>query len=372
MKLVVISSSPFVRNEDGFHAYSPYIKEMEIWARHSDEIGFFSPIWEHDNGLLISKINFPVSKLFVAKEFNIKTFSQVVKALAYSFRNFYQIFRAMIWADHIHLRCPGNIGLMGCIAQIFFPGKPKTAKYAGNWDPNAIQPWSYKLQRWILANTFLTKNMQVLVYGEWEGQSKNIKSFFTASYSESDKMPVAVRNFNSGIAVLFVGTLSPGKQPLYAIRIIEALHKRGINITLSLYGHGIEKAAIEKYIQSHALEKIIFLKGNHPKEMLQTALMQSHFVILPSRSEGWPKAIAEGMFWGSVPIASKVSCVPNMLDGGKRGVLLDMVFERDFDRIFSVINNPNEYREMFENGIKWSRTYTTDLFENEIKKLLQP
>ena len=38
-------------------------------------------------------------------------------------------------ADHIHLRCPGNIGLLGCFSSNFISKKIKTAKYAGNWDP---------------------------------------------------------------------------------------------------------------------------------------------------------------------------------------------------------------------------------------------
>ena len=33
--------------------------------------------------------------------------------------------------------------------------------------------------------------MQVLVYGEWEGSSKNIKPFFTATYSEMKKEAAA-------------------------------------------------------------------------------------------------------------------------------------------------------------------------------------
>jgi hypothetical protein len=78
MKLVVISSSPLVEKDGAYSAYSPYIKEMEIWARHSDKIAFFSPIWKSDNGLLISKVNFPVTQLFVAKEFNIKSFSEII------------------------------------------------------------------------------------------------------------------------------------------------------------------------------------------------------------------------------------------------------------------------------------------------------
>jgi hypothetical protein len=49
--------------------------------------------------------------------------------------------------------------------------------------PNLKKPWSYQLQQWILSNTFLTRNMKVLVYGVWDGQSQNIYPF-TASYSE--------------------------------------------------------------------------------------------------------------------------------------------------------------------------------------------
>ena len=52
-------------------------------------------------------------------------------------------------------------------------------------------------------------------------------------------------------------------------------------------------------------------------------------MILPSKSEGWPKAIAEGMFFGCIPIATPVSCVPWMLADGSRGIL---VSEKKFDR----------------------------------------
>jgi glycosyltransferase involved in cell wall biosynthesis len=260
---------------------------------------------------------------------------------------------------------------MGCIAQVFFPWKPKTAKYAGNWDPNASQPWTYKLQRWILSNTLLTKNMQVLVYGEWESQSKNVKPFFTASYTEADKTPIAPRKLDAPISVVFVGTLSPGKRPMYAVGLIEALSKKAIDITLTLYGHGKELESLQQYISDNNLQKIILLKGNQPQQVIRQAYTESHFVILPSRSEGWPKVIAEGMFWGCVPIASRVSCLANMLDDGDRGLLLKMDFDHDTDLLFNTINDPQGYAEKAMKSIEWSRKYTLDLFESEIKSLLK-
>jgi len=372
MKLIVISSSPFVAKSEGYEAYSPYIREMEIWARHADAIGFCCPVWKSDRGTLVGPIAFPIARLFEAQDFNITTFGAMIQAIGNSFHNFRQLFAAMCWADHIHLRCPGNLGLMGCIVQIFFPRKPKTAKYAGNWAPKAKQPWSYKLQRWILSNTFLTRNMQVLVYGEWPAQTKNIKPFFTATYREADKRPVQVRPLQGTLQAMFVGTLSPGKRPLYAVQLVAALRERGIDMQLSLYGHGVEKQMLENYIGQNKLEKNIFLKGNQPRETVQEAFTQSHFVMLPSQSEGWPKVVAEGMFWGCLPVASRVSCVSSMLNQGNRGVLLDMDFEKDASQLETLIKNPAAYVDKVEKSIAWSRQYTMDVFENEIKMLLQP
>lgn len=370
MKLAIISSSPFIKKNDEYFAYSPYAKELEIWARYSDQVAVTCPIWESENGLLVYKIPFN-AVIHNLKGFNIKSFKNFLKAFQYSFLNFYLIYKSMVWADHIHLRCPGNIGLMACIVQIFFPKKSKTVKYAGNWDSNAKQPWSYKLQKWILSTTFLTKNMQVLVYGEWENSSKNIRPFFTATYKEIDMIDTPPRDLNGLISFLFVGTLTRGKQPLYAIQLIESIKTKGYQVELLIYGNGIEKVLLENYIIKNKLESYVFLMGNGDAEQIKKEYQENHFVILPSKSEGWPKVIAEGMFWGCLPIATKVSCVPNMLDNGNRGLLLTMNIKDDVALIETIINKPKDYYSKAILAMNWSRNYTVDLFENEIKKILQ-
>jgi glycosyltransferase involved in cell wall biosynthesis len=260
--------------------------------------------------------------------------------------------------------------LLGCIVQILFPYKQKSAKYAGNWDPKSKQPWTYRLQKWILNNTFLTKNIKVLVYGEWEGSSKNIKSFFTATYGEADKMSMKVLNLKGKINFVFVGTLVFGKNPLYAIQLVERLFKKGYNVSLDLYGEGIEQKALEHYIVCNKLEKIIILRSNQIQETVKKAYQDSHFVVLPSNSEGWPKAIAEGMFWGCVPIATAISCVPFMLDYGTRGILIEMNLEKDIQLLESVLNNETNFNFKREKALAWSQKYTLDVFEAEIEILL--
>jgi glycosyltransferase involved in cell wall biosynthesis len=103
--------------------------------------------------------------------------------------------------------------------------------------------------------------MQVLVYGEWEGSSSNIKSFFTATYTESDKLPLMNKALKSRINFVFLGTLVRGKNPLYALQLVEALSKKGYDVRLSLYGDGTERTRLEHYNIANQLETIIELKA---------------------------------------------------------------------------------------------------------------
>lgn len=375
MKLVVISSAPIVQKDGKNQLYAPYEKEMQLWAKHTNSIQFCCPVWNEDKKLLIAPISFEIAPTIELEEFDITSFFNILQAIPKALIDLYRIFKAMKKADHIHLRCPGNISLLALIVQIFFPKKIKTAKYAGNWDPKAKQPLTYKLQRWILSNTFLTKNMQVLVYGDWENQTKNIKPFFTATYDEIDvkhsKYNIQRSKFTAPYRFLFVGTLSKGKQPLYAVQLVEELYKRGEKVVLDLYGEGVLRTEIEHYISQNNLSELIKLKGNQPKETILEAYQTSHFLILPSKSEGWPKVIAEAMFWGCVPIASPVSCVTYMMGNGSRGIILREKLCEDANQITEVINNQVLYQKMVSEGQSWSQQFTTNMFETEISKLLK-
>jgi glycosyltransferase involved in cell wall biosynthesis len=371
MKLLIVSTAPFIFKEEKCFAYSPYVTELVIWNKYADTITFCCPVWESERGLLVSKLPFEIHKHFKLVEFNLNSVINIAKTFFSVFYNIFILLKAMRQADHIHLRCPGNIGLLGCLIQILFPRKPKTAKYAGNWDPKAKQPWSYRLQKWILSNPFLTRNIQVLVYGEWEGSTKNIKSFFTATYSEKEKLPLQSLDLKGNISFVFVGTLVQGKNPLYAIQLIETMLNKGCQVSLDLYGEGILRSPLEAYIQSRKLESAIKLRGNHTPEVIKEAYQKSHFVLLPSKSEGWPKAVAEGMFWGCVPISTSVSCVPYMLGHGERGLLLQMDLEQDVQQIALLLQDQMAFQDKREAALHWSRQYTTDVFEQEIKRIVK-
>jgi len=370
MIFCIITHVIHTKKDNQFFAYLPYINEMNIWLKFVDEVLVVAPKEDFELNPIHTSYQHKKVKFIEINKFNTLSFLRILQSFLTVPINCWRIFKAMQKADHIHLRCPGNIGLLGCFVQILFPNKKKTAKYAGNWEANSKQPLSYKLQKWILSSTFLTKNIQVLVYGEWKNQTKNIKSFFTATYNEKDIAEVQPRILNDNIKFLFVGTLTSGKQPFYALQIVEKLIKNGVNATLSFYGEGTEKEILSKYILHANLQEFISIKGISTKEDLKTIYQNSHFLILPSKSEGWPKVVAEAMFWACVPIATKVSCIPTMLDYGNRGFLLSENLADDVNQIQELCTNQKAYQLKATLAKNWSREFTTDKFEAEIKNLV--
>ena len=370
MTFCIITHVNHYQEQNNYFAYAPYVREMNIWLHYVDEVIIVAPLEKKEKTAIDLAYSHSKIKFKRVAEFNITGINQLLKTVLSLPNLIYTVYKAMQAADHIHLRCPGNMGLIGCIVQILFPKKKKTAKYAGNWDLKAAQPWSYRLQKWILNNTFLTKSMQVLVYGAWEGSSVNIKPFFTATYSESEKKEVDKRDLNVCIRFLFVGSLVEGKRPLYALQIMEALLKKVNNVSLQFFGEGDQREQMEQYIFDNNLQNFIQLEGNQPKEVVLEAYQKAHFLILASKSEGWPKVVAEAMFWGCIPVATNVSCVNNMLDSGNRGILLTMDLDADVQNILFHLNSLEVYQEKSAKALTWSQEYTIEKFESEIKKLL--
>jgi glycosyltransferase involved in cell wall biosynthesis len=489
MKFAIITHAEHKIHEQQIVAYEPYVKEMNLWLKYVDKVRIVAPVSKVKRSEIDSsyQLKRQISNQVGNDEYVVQVSNQIqqdeserhpqfgdskrhpqldwgsqelendgqipnqvgndaketiqlakipsidITSLENSFKAILkipsillEIYQAMQWADHIHLRCPGNIGLLGCFVQILFPKKPKTVKYAGNWDRTSKQPRSYRLQKWILSNTFLTRNCKVLVYGDWPNQSKNIVPFFTASYSEKEIEAVEIRSVlgfkkqipnlfgndeserndeilnqfqfdkserhsaldaesheldndkqipnqaeNDGILkFIYVGGLTPGKQPLLSVQVIHKLKKNGYNVQLDMYGDGVEKAKITDYILDNSLEGIIILHGNTSKEIVKKAYQQAHFLVFISKSEGWPKVVAEAMFWGCVPMTSNVSCVPEMLGNGSRGTIVTANLDEIVNAVENYVNNGSLYAHHAQNGMDWSTLYTLEKFEEEIKKLL--
>jgi glycosyltransferase involved in cell wall biosynthesis len=370
MKFAIITHVVHKKKHDNFFAYEPYVREMNLWLQNVTHTKIVAPIV--DKEILNIETAYNGNKITFKKipSFNILSLKNKINSVLIIPIILWEIFKACYWADHIHLRCPGNIGLLGCFVQILFPFKKKTVKYAGNWDPKSKQPFSYRLQKWIVSNTFLTRNCKVLVYGDWKNQSKNIIPFFTATYLIKEIENIQKKDLKNKVKCIFVGSFSKNKQPLLSIKVVESLLAQGFNISLDLYGDGEEFSKAKKYIIKNNLSQYIVLKGNQSKDTIKKAFQESHFLLFFSKSEGWPKVVAEAMFWGCIPVSTKVSCVPQMLNNGKRGSLIKANLNTIVSEIKLYFNNDKDFTITSNKARDWSQKYTLDYFSNEIKTII--
>ncbi|MDY2587159.1 glycosyltransferase family 4 protein [Winogradskyella aquimaris] len=369
-KFLVVTYTPLIKKEGEYYSYSPYVDEMDMWFSFADEYRILSPD-SYPTDFLSKPFQSKNIKGYRIPFIAFNSFSRIIKGIVLLPFVIFQIFRAMFWANHIHFRSPGNITLIGAVVQIFFPFKKKSVKYAGNWDPNSKQPLSYRVQKAIFRNTILSKNINVLVYGEWPNETSNVVPFMSATYRESEKQPFKHRDFNGRLKFVFIGAMVVGKRPKLTVQIVQKLLDNGIDAELHMFGDGDLIEEIRELVKHYNLQDRIHIYGNRDKSEIKQCLLDAHFSILPSKSEGWPKAIAEGMFFGAIPISTKISCLPWILDYGKRGILIDEDLNEAFSVILNELRKGNDYlNTMSKKAQDWAQQYTLDRLEQEIKKVV--
>jgi glycosyltransferase involved in cell wall biosynthesis len=169
--------------------------------------------------------------------------------------------------------------------------------------------------------------------------------------------------------MVFAGSLIEGKNPLIAIDVCRILNGLGLMAYLSICGNGPLIERVNKYISDNGLDGKVFCKGNLNRKELDSIYQTSHFLLMPSRSEGWPKSVAEAMWWGTLPVVSPVSCIPEMLNHGERGILMSPNADQIAGSIASLIKQPEHYQSMCVKAMEWSRGYTLESFRKLIESV---
>lgn len=354
------------------YAYGPYVREMNLWLQEFDSVTIIAPVVNSNH---IDPIEEPFNcknvRHIKLHSFSILGSIALLRTLFVVPLNAVIIYFSMFISGHLHVRCPGNIGLLASLIQVLFPWKRKSFKYAGNWIENIGQPVSYRIQKWIMANCFLTRNSTALVYGKKSTDKRCVTNAFTATYNVDDAKPVILRTIQADrpIHLVFAGSLIAGKNPLIAIDVCRILNGQGLIAFLTICGNGPLSEIIANYISDNGLEGRIVCKGNLNRKELDSVFQSSHFLLMPSQSEGWPKSVAEAMWWGTLPVVSPVSCVPEMLDYGARGILVSPNAAQIAEVIASLIKQPEHYQSMCVKAMEWSRGYTLESYRKLIESV---
>jgi glycosyltransferase involved in cell wall biosynthesis len=118
-----------------------------------------------------------------------------------------------------------------------------------------------------------------------------------------------------------VGRLSPEKGYDVLLEAVNILVGRGLPIKLVILGEGQERARLERLVADFGLTERVSLPGYRHNARDYFPLFD--VFVLSSFTEGLPITLLEAMGSGRPIVATKVGSIPEVLDGGRAGLLVD-------------------------------------------------
>lgn len=192
-------------------------------------------------------------------------------------------------------------------------------------------------------------------------------SAFTTSYSSvelSDESFATsarpAREIGKEATLITVGSLAQlYKGTDMLIDAVAELTREGLAIRLVVVGDGKHRGELEQRAATAGLDRCVEFLGQLPAgEAVRAQLDQADLFVLPSRTEGLPRAMIEGMARGLPCIGTHVGGIPELLTAE------DLVPVNDAAalarKIDDVLSNPQRMHAMSERNLAIARSYHTD------------
>lgn len=152
--------------------------------------------------------------------------------------------------------------------------------------------------------------------------------------------------------LVFVGILNDLKNQLFILQVLKELKEEGIFYSIEFcggFGNSEYQQLMEDYIRNHGLEEQVQFNGWVAYSDLPSILERSDILVLTSRQEALPMSIAEAMAAGRPALATRVGGIPEMIDDGKNGFLIELDSTRTAkEALKQVYNDSARIRQMGE------------------------
>jgi len=278
--------------------------------------------------------------------------------------------RALRKADVVHFRCPCNIALVGLMAAHGLPVR-RFAMYAGNWAGYPGESPFYRLQRaWLNSRRY---RGLAAVYGRWSRQPDHVLSSFSPSFThdewEEEEGHVArkLRTYSNqkrlgALRIVSVGHLNTDKNQASILQAVKLLRAQGIETHVEFLGDGPERETLEALARRLQLRDCVRFRGRVSLQEVREAHRSAQVAVLASRSEGYPKVLAEAMCGGAVPVASNVGINSEILAKGRGRVFPYGDSERLAQCLADLSGDPDRLRRMTLAGREYTRSRTLEAF----------
>ena len=156
--------------------------------------------------------------------------------------------------------------------------------------------------------------------------------------------------------LLYLGVIDNNKNLMFTLELLSKLieKKKYYNLdVLGGFGNDAYEKQIRNFIEEKNLTNYVHFHGWVNQSYVLKQLEQSDILIVSSKHESLPMAIAESMAAGKVVIASNVGGIPEMFENNVSGFLFDLnKIELPLDILGKLYNNNEMIKSISENARK--------------------
>lgn len=161
--------------------------------------------------------------------------------------------------------------------------------------------------------------------------------------------------------LVFVGTLAQlYKAPDVLIHAVARCVQKGLDLKLTILGDGRHRAELEALVARLQLgERVSFIGEVPAGAPVRAQLDKADLFVLPSRTEGLPRAVIEAMARGLPCIGSTAGGIPELLP--PEAMVPPGDAEMLARKIIEVIRSPERMNEMSERNLHKAREYQDEV-----------
>ena len=149
----------------------------------------------------------------------------------------------------------------------------------------------------------------------------------------------------------------------YIIKAIPILNKAGIQVRFFIAGNGDKSYLAGVAREAGVIDQVIFL-GSVPHDKVLDYLDSSDFYIQSSLTEGFPRAVVEGLSRGCVCIGSRVGGITELV--ADEFLVAPKNSREIAEKIRLFINmNPDEKQEVIRRNFKHASLFTSDKMDRQ-------
>lgn len=170
--------------------------------------------------------------------------------------------------------------------------------------------------------------------------------------AENPDVFIPNRKAYNPLQLVMVGRVSEEKGQIQAIKAVQKL-KDKINLHLDLWGDGVDKELLERYISENSLENCVCLCG-YSKHI---SYKKYHIALMCSKCEAFGRVTVEYMFKGLPVIGSNTGGTKEIVVDGKTGLLYEQGNVEELADCIKALYDKEDLRyQLAINGVSRAQT----------------